>query len=80
MIILERGAKRRYTLAKSLKNINIKEIVEILEGKTLLFDCVNSEKKCIFKNRSPIYDLWCELVDTVHNCLKSKTLQDLVVD
>lgn len=76
----ERGAKGGYILAKSPEHVNIKEIVEILEGETLFFDCINREEKCIFQKRCPTYDLWCELVDTVYNFLKSKTLEDLVVD
>lgn len=76
----ERGAKGGYMLAKPPDKTNLKEIVDILEGDTFLIDCVKEKNICEFEKRCPTYDLWYGLVDAMNNFLKSKTLDDLVVD
>ncbi|MCX8093733.1 MAG: Rrf2 family transcriptional regulator [Candidatus Goldbacteria bacterium] len=76
----ERGAKGGYILAQSPADINLKDVIQILEGEPLFIDCVNEKIKCEFEKRCPTYNLWYEMVNVVHDFLKSKTLEDLVVD
>lgn len=74
----ERGAKGGYILAKSPRDINMKEVVEVLEGDSFFVDCADGKKECPFQVRCPTFDLWRGLANVTSAFLKSKTLEDLV--
>ncbi len=76
----ERGAKGGYILAKPPAEINMKDVIEILEGDNLFIDCINGKKECAFQKQCPAYDLWRGLADIACNFLNSKTLEDMVVE
>jgi Rrf2 family protein len=76
----ERGAKGGYMLAKSPRDINMKEVVEVLEGDSFFVDCIDGKKECAFQVRCPTFDLWCGLANVTSAFLKSKTLEDLVTE
>lgn len=74
----ERGAKGGYMLSKPPSQINLKDVIEILEGDTLFLDCMQNKNICDMQNRCPTYDFWYGLVEVTKKYLSSKTLQDLV--
>ena len=78
LINASRGARGGYALARSPAEINIKEIVNVLEGESCLVDCIKDTAAC---PRVPICasrDIWVFLEGKIDETLSSFTLEQLV--
>lgn len=75
-----RGAKGGYVLTNAPENINLKNVVEVLEGKPLIMDCINDNFNCRLKLDCPTFELWMGLLEVINAYLTSKTLKDLVLN
>ena len=78
LINASRGAEGGYALARPPAEINIKEIVDVLEGESCLVDCVKDTSAC---PRVPICasrDIWVFLGGKIDETLSSFTLEQLV--
>jgi Rrf2 family protein len=73
----ERGAKGGYYLSRPPSQINMKDVIEVLEG-DLLLDCIKGKSICEMNNICPTYELWNELMNIINNYLSSFSLQNLV--
>lgn len=73
-----RGARGGYVLARPPSEINLKDIVEILEGGLELLDCVGNSSVCSRVSRCVTRDIWSLLGQTISQTLGSITLEDLV--
>ena len=73
-----RGARGGYALAKEPGNINIREIVEVLEGDFTLVECVKNENDCLRSSVCVTRNLWNEVGKAIANTLAKSTLEDLV--
>lgn len=72
-----RGASGGYKLAKSPKNITLKEILESLEGPLTPAECVMDDASC---TRSPYCIprcIWVDIKDKIDNVFESVTLRDM---
>ncbi len=78
LINSSRGAHGGYALARPPEEINLKEIVEALEGPLSLIECVNSPETCDRVKICVTRDIWGELGEKLDSTLESKTLYDLV--
>jgi len=78
LIVSLRGSKGGYTLARSPREITLGEIVEVLEGRLDLVDCVHNPSLCERSKHCVTRDLWGELEESIREKLFSTTLQDLV--
>jgi len=72
-----RGAHGGYTVAKNPADITLKQIVDALEGETLLVDCVKYPSSCPRYDTCASKDLWKGLSSTISNALEAVTLKDL---
>lgn len=72
-----RGASGGYFLAKPSREINIREIVEALEGPIKLADCVGDQDLCPDAGHCVTRDLWDEVSGSISKLLASRTLEDL---
>jgi Rrf2 family protein len=72
-----RGPKGGIVLTKSAKEINLKEIMELLEGPTDLVECLVDAKICPRSRLCAVRDLWCEMKIAMDHVLASTTLYDL---
>lgn len=73
-----RGPGGGYTLAKRPSDIKLIEILNALEGRCCLVECVDDDDYC---NRIPIcatYDIWKEASILLKDYFESITLQDLI--
>lgn len=73
-----RGSFGGFTLSKAPSEINMKEIVNALEGSLCLTQCVEDAAVC---DRSPTCvtrDIWARLSDILLRELESITLEDMV--
>jgi len=73
-----RGANGGYTLARAPEQINMKEIVDVLEGDSCLVDCIKDPSRC---PRVPICvsrDVWAMIGGKISETLSAITLGSLV--
>ncbi len=78
LITASRGARGGYALARPPAEINIREIVDVLEGDSCLVDCVKDSASC---PRVPVCasrDIWVFLGGKIAETLSSFTLEQLV--
>jgi Rrf2 family protein len=73
-----RGASGGYTLSREPNDITLKEIVESLEGKIFLVDCLPDPKSCTRSGVCATRDVWQIIADKMTEVLESMTLADLV--
>lgn len=67
-----RGAGGGFALAKNPKDITLLEIIETIEGRIFLNDCLIREGYCPRDNVCPVHDVWNEaqkkFLDYLNNC------------
>jgi len=67
-----RGAGGGFALAKSPKDITLLEIIETLEGRIFLNDCLIREGYCPKDNVCPVHDVWRDaqkkFLEYLNNC------------
>ncbi|MDD4183080.1 MAG: Rrf2 family transcriptional regulator [Candidatus Omnitrophica bacterium] len=78
LILANRGAHGGYMLARPPKDINIKEIVETLEGKPAIVDCSESSYKCKRNSICAAKYVWIKLKNSISETLSAITLEDLI--
>lgn len=78
LIISSRGGHGGYRLAKNPKNINVREIIEALEGKINVVECTKSPSLCERTATCATRYMWDEVNKSILNTLESFTLDDLV--
>jgi Rrf2 family protein len=52
-------------LAKPAEMINLREVVELMEGKFLLSECMLDNKECPFEGRCPVRKRWYRLQQVI---------------
>jgi Rrf2 family transcriptional regulator, cysteine metabolism repressor len=73
-----RGAKGGYTLNKDVHQINLRDIIDALEGSMFPVDCVDSPEICDRAKKCVTYEIWKDIQDRINNMLDSLTLADMV--
>lgn len=73
-----RGRRGGYMLARKPEDISVGEIVETLEGKLAVVDCVTDPELCYRSPECPTRDIWVGVTDVLKNQLFSLTLQDIL--
>jgi Rrf2 family transcriptional regulator, cysteine metabolism repressor len=73
-----RGVNGGVALAKSPQQINIKEVVELLDGPVTPVDCLIGSKTCPPSSLCATQDLWRDVGKAIDQVLSSTTLLDLV--
>lgn len=78
LITSKRGAEGGYQLARPPETITVLEIVEALEGKTIIVDCLRDETLCRRAVTCAAREIWHRLQDAITSTLGSITLADAV--
>jgi Rrf2 family protein len=73
-----RGRRGGYMLARKPEDISVGEIVETLEGKLAVVDCVTDPELCYRSPECPTREIWVGMTDVLKNQLFSLTLQDIL--
>ena len=73
-----RGAYGGYHLARDPAQINLKDILDILEGESCLVDCVRDPSLCPRVSTCVSREIWTLLGGKISEVLVSINLQDLV--
>lgn len=74
----ERGNRGGFVLTKLPSEIRLDEVIQVLEGKMALVECVGEPKVCPRVSFCSTHELWSELSEMMNRVLSSKTLQDLI--
>lgn len=77
MVRATRGPNGGYELAKSPHDINVLQIVETLEGKEALVECLDDRCACPRSDACAPRDLWQQVVEAVDTILSGCTLATL---
>jgi Rrf2 family protein len=75
-----RGPKGGYELARSPKEITLKDVFIVLEGPLGSVDCLEHPESCARCVDCITRDLWKEINDATIKILENKTLEDLVAN
>jgi len=78
LISSSRGAHGGYMLAKSPSQINLREIVQTLEGSISFVECVKNPSICSRVSKCATRSIWEKLDEKISDELSSVTLEDLV--
>lgn len=73
-----RGAYGGYSLARSPSQIDLKEIIEALEGELYLVDCLKNPSICSRAKMCKSRNLWRHLSKTATETLNSINLEQLI--
>ena len=73
-----RGARGGYVLAKHPAQINMREVVEVLEGEINFVDCVKIPTSCSRTSQCVTRTLWGKMGQKMIQVLESLTLADLI--
>jgi len=72
-----RGAHGGYNLSKEPSQINLKEIVDVLEGEGSLVECVKNPSSCERTTICATHDVWAMIGEKISETLSSITLDRL---
>jgi Rrf2 family cysteine metabolism transcriptional repressor len=72
-----RGSKGGYLLAKDAREINLREVVDVLEGSLAPVECVTDAKLCDRAGSCVTRDVWGEVQGVINDVLESITLDEL---
>jgi len=78
LIVSVRGAKGGLKLKKLPKDITILEVIEVMEGKISVVDCVECPLSCKRSENCMPRMIWSNLNDTIRKTLSASTLQDII--
>ncbi|RKY51326.1 MAG: hypothetical protein DRP89_09125 [Candidatus Neomarinimicrobiota bacterium] len=73
-----RGAHGGYTLSKAPSEINLKEIVEALEGTLVPSECINAPSVCERASSCVSRNIWKMLGENIAQTLESITLENML--
>ena len=73
-----RGKGGGYILSRSASAINLKEIIEAVEGSLSPVECVDEPALCDRSNECPTLEVWRRMRDAIAGVLEDTTLESLV--
>ena len=73
----ERGYSGGITLAKPPSQISVLDVIEAVDGKLALNDCVLNPTECGLIARCAIHGLWVDTTEMLQEHLRNYTLEDI---
>jgi Rrf2 family protein len=73
-----RGSHGGYELTKEPGNVTVKEIYELLEGDSIILDCIGNKCICTQNSLCPAREMWSSLQKNIFDFMETVTLQNLV--
>lgn len=84
LIHTSRGARGGVSLARSVEDISVLDVIEAIDGPISLNDCSHSKDGCPFGEECPLQPIWCEaqsdLVNKLHDTKFSQLISEPVKD
>jgi DNA-binding IscR family transcriptional regulator len=67
-----------FALARSVQEISLKDVIEIIEGKLCLVTCLGAPDQCIRSDECLIAPFWQEVQSFIDEVIGSIVIEDLV--
>lgn len=77
LVTSHRGAKRGYTLSRAPEEINLREIVEGMEGPISISSCNIDRGWCEHEDTCSMFQVWEDLQETISGKLEQTNLASL---
>jgi Rrf2 family transcriptional regulator, iron-sulfur cluster assembly transcription factor len=74
-----RGASGGVTLSQPPSDINLRQIIEAMEGPITLNRCLTGPGECFRENICPLHEVWLKAQEDLLTVLESTTLDRLVM-
>ena len=79
IVLAQRGAKGGYLLSRAPAEINVREIVEAMEGSIPLYTCMSqSQKRCSIVENCPVKDVFHTASEKMYEILEKTSLKDIL--
>ena len=78
LIHTSRGARCGVSLSRPAGEISVLEVVEAIDGPIALNECTLDKGVCVFGEKCPIHDVWCESQSDLVNRLWTTTFASFV--
>lgn len=76
----QKGKSGGFILNRSLKDIMLNDIIEIMEGPDYMEQCILGFPGCSDKNPCPVHDEWSDVKTKLMKLLKGRKITDLSLD
>ncbi len=73
-----RGKGGGYLLARPASEINLKDVIEAVEGSLAPVECADDPSLCDRSATCPTLEVWCKMRDAIEGVLAATTLESLV--
>lgn len=73
-----RGRWGGVSLLKPPEEVILSEVIQLLEGSTIVVECVDNPESCSRSDLCVTHDIWDEVKEAISKVLECVTLQDLV--
>ncbi|NIT61302.1 MAG: Rrf2 family transcriptional regulator, partial [Aliifodinibius sp.] len=73
-----RGRRGGYMLAQKPAKISVGQVIEVLEGRLAVVDCVTDPELCERSPECPTRGIWVGMTDVLKKQLFSLTLMDII--
>lgn len=73
-----RGSRGGFELARRPRDIRIMDVLQVMEGSTVVADCVGNGHRCSRSGSCKTRRLWMEIQKTTDEILQRTTLEDLM--
>jgi Rrf2 family protein len=80
VLLSRRGTGGGFALARPSQEISLKDVIEVIEGKIYIVNCLLSPSRCGNSGTCPISPMWLEVQNFIVNIIESITFEDIVVD
>jgi Rrf2 family protein len=72
-----RGVVRGYSLARPPRSINLREVLEAIEGRTLLDQCLFWSSRCDPEGACSLHEQWIAIRTKLQHMLEATTLEQI---
>jgi Rrf2 family protein len=73
-----RGAKGGFRLARKPEQLTLLAIVEAMEGRLAIVNCVQTPETCSRNGDCATYEIWDQLNDQIRDAMSQITLRDII--
>lgn len=80
ILLSRRGSGGGFTLARIPREISLREVIEVIEGKIYLVNCLLKPSTCGNFMDCPIAPIWSEVQSFIFEIIGSITIDDIIDD
>ena len=80
IINIAKGSKGGYILIRTPEDISLLEIIETMNGKIYMNQCLKDQSICKFSNSCYVHKIWIKLTEEIREKLNKISLKDLCIN